>query len=571
MKLSRTSVITIAFFSLIAGVAEAGILYTISSLGLRSIQSDSGEAVNVLFATFVTVLMILVFLLSNLLVVRVEIRSVHEVVDRYRRKIIVMSFLDTQKGDDDRDADIHHLMGQVSSEALVFGQLSMEMYSAAVNLGAMFIVVAILDLSSVALIALVGGLSAMVIYPIRRRMFRISRDTLRQQRVATQSVDDVLRLGREVRLFRVEERVKILTLRALNDLINFQKNSAFTTRIVPIAYVGTGYVIVFFLVALISQTPSEVTGTFGLTGLVLIRSLSYGQRIQNGLVNRKRLSPLISLLESRSSSDDVFPSFHAPSGGINNSGVSTPAVKNETESQLSLRNISRTEGMSIPASSFTLVGSGLSVALTTGRLIHFPDFEVQKSTILGLRGPSGSGKTTFLRLIAGELPANSGTLQLDHGTYETVDDWRGAGKLAVVPQATNLLSGSLRENVLFFRDGTDQDILKALRDAQFLWGANNNADALNLFIGENGNRLSGGERQRISLARALLSLPDLLLMDEPTSALDKETEAAFLQSLVSRPDRPAIIVSTHDQEVLDFCDHVIDLGATIQDNTQNAD
>ena len=152
-------------------------------------------------------------------------------------------------------------------------------------------------------------------------------------------------------------------------------------------------------------------------------------------------------------------------------------------------------------------------------------FEVNMGETIAFVGPSGSGKTTLVKLLVGLYPPQQGTVSYNGISSANIDlDELRAG-IGFVTQDTQLFAGSIRENLLFAApDATDEACLDALNRAachNLLARAEQGLDSV---IGEGGVKVSGGEKQRLSIARALLRKPKLLVFDEATSALDSITE-----------------------------------------------
>lgn len=159
-------------------------------------------------------------------------------------------------------------------------------------------------------------------------------------------------------------------------------------------------------------------------------------------------------------------------------------------------------------------------------------FEVRRGETVAFVGPSGAGKTTLVKLLVGLYrPASGRVLYNGHdGTTVDLDTLRE--RIGFVTQDTQLFSGSIRENLLFVRpSATDAECLDVLRRAacdSLLARADKGLDTL---IGEGGVKVSGGERQRLSIARALLRRPHLLVFDEATSSLDSLTEEDITRTM----------------------------------------
>lgn len=152
-------------------------------------------------------------------------------------------------------------------------------------------------------------------------------------------------------------------------------------------------------------------------------------------------------------------------------------------------------------------------------------FEAQKGETIAFVGPSGSGKTTLMKLLVGLYRPLKGNILYNGLDEDSIhfDDLRR--QIGFVTQDTQLFAGTIRENLLFVNPGaTDEDLQEALRKASCLGLVARAEKGIDTMIGEGGLKLSGGEKQRLSIARALLRKPALLIFDEATSALDSLTE-----------------------------------------------
>jgi ABC-type multidrug transport system fused ATPase/permease subunit len=159
-------------------------------------------------------------------------------------------------------------------------------------------------------------------------------------------------------------------------------------------------------------------------------------------------------------------------------------------------------------------------------------FSAQPGTVSALVGSSGSGKSTIISLVCAFHAPDSGRITVDGIDLSAVqlDSYRG--QLGVVLQESFLFDGTIRENVLFSRpDATDEQFLAACRIARVDEFAERFPEEYDTIVGERGVKLSGGQRQRLSIARALLADPRILILDEATSSLDSESEAMIQQGL----------------------------------------
>jgi len=165
-------------------------------------------------------------------------------------------------------------------------------------------------------------------------------------------------------------------------------------------------------------------------------------------------------------------------------------------------------------------------------VLHGITFEAEPGSVTALVGSSGSGKSTIISLVCAFHDATTGQVLVDGIDLSTVrlDSFRS--QLGVVLQETFLFDGTIRDNVKFSRpDATEEEFLAACRIARVDEFAENFAEGYETIVGERGVKLSGGQRQRLSIARAILADPRILILDEATSSLDSESEAMIQQGL----------------------------------------
>ncbi len=215
-------------------------------------------------------------------------------------------------------------------------------------------------------------------------------------------------------------------------------------------------------------------------------------------------------------------------------------------------------GPAAPVPAGAIVFRGVRFLHPGGGGLRAVDIEIAPGTFLGISGPSGAGKTTLVDLLVGLLTPQAGEIRIGGvplaGTCAAA--WRR--ETAYVAQDGFLFHDTVRRNLVWDAEGIDAAAIAAAL-------ATVGADAivarlpqgLETVIGERGALLSGGERQRLSLARALLRRPALLVLDEATNALDHAGEAAVLGALAALDPRPTIVMITHRPESLAFCDRVV--------------
>lgn len=182
---------------------------------------------------------------------------------------------------------------------------------------------------------------------------------------------------------------------------------------------------------------------------------------------------------------------------------------------------------------------------------------IPANTTTAICGESGSGKSTFADLTMGLLEPDSGSILIDGITMTGAHRRGWRERVAYVEQSPVLFHDSIRANLLWGKsDSTDAELAEVLKQAsaEFVLSHPGGLDAI---VGDGGMRLSGGERQRITLARALLRRPALLILDEATSALDPENAAAVRKAIAALHGSMTIILIGHQMSIRDGADQVI--------------
>ena len=165
-------------------------------------------------------------------------------------------------------------------------------------------------------------------------------------------------------------------------------------------------------------------------------------------------------------------------------------------------------------------------------VLHGISFESQPGTVTALVGSSGSGKSTIISLVCAFHKPDEGRVLVDGVDLSTaeLDEYRS--QLGVVLQESFLFDGTIRENAVFSRpEATEEEFLEACRIARVDEFAERFPEGYQTIVGERGVKLSGGQRQRLSIARAILASPRILILDEATSSLDSESEAMIQEGL----------------------------------------
>ena len=191
-------------------------------------------------------------------------------------------------------------------------------------------------------------------------------------------------------------------------------------------------------------------------------------------------------------------------------------------------------------------------------VLHGLSFVAEPGTVTALVGSSGSGKSTIISLLCAFHAPSSGRVLVDDVDLAQVNLDTFRSQLGVVLQDSFLFDGTIRDNILFSRPGaTEEQFLSACRTARVDEFAERYPDAYDTIVGERGVKLSGGQRQRLSIARALLADPRILILDEATSSLDSESEAMIQAGLSQLMQGRTTFVIAHRLSTIRRADQIL--------------
>ena len=204
------------------------------------------------------------------------------------------------------------------------------------------------------------------------------------------------------------------------------------------------------------------------------------------------------------------------------------------------------DGIPVPAEDTPAVAFD-GVSLTYGQngapSLHEVSFTAARGQTVGIIGGTGSGKTTLVNLIPRFYDATEGCVTVLGRDVRAYDPAELRARVGVVPQKAELFKGTIRSNLLWGKaDATDAELwaaLEAARAADFVREKDGGLDAV---VEQKGRNLSGGQRQRLTIARALVGNPDVLILDDSASALDFATDARLRKALRSLPGRPTTFI-----------------------------
>ncbi|SHO66495.1 ABC-type bacteriocin/lantibiotic exporter, contains an N-terminal double-glycine peptidase domain [Pseudoxanthobacter soli DSM 19599] len=406
----------------------------------------------------------------------------------------------------------------------------------AVNVLAVAGYVVIMLLYSVAMTAVCVGFAALELLVLRLVTRRVQDEAVHLQMAAGQAHSAAVRgaaLLEQARVNGSETQLFSHMVEAEVRLINSEQKSGWTTRMLmalPFAMSRLTTLAVLGVGALVVMTTETTLGT--LLGFLMLSGLfsasigaltGFGTAIGQSTAGIGRLGDVLDHIGAQDDADDAGrPPLPLPTGRI------------------ALRDV----GFSYPHGQPVL--SGIELAIAPGECI-------------GIMGGSGAGKSTLARLVVGLAAPTRGTIRFEASPDAGTDAWvPKCDAVGFVDQAPFFPKGPIRSALTLWDAGeTDEDIARALADAELLEAIASRQGGLDGQVGENGVGFSSGERQRLAIARALVHAPRILVLDDATSALDEDTEARVLENLRRRG--ATLLLLTNRASALQHMDRVMAL------------
>ena len=306
---------------------------------------------------------------------------------------------------------------------------------------------------------------------------------------------------------------------------------------------------------MVSQLPTVIRDST----VILIVALGTYSAIQYSLIPLVSLIPMIFL-------------FRTAIGKLGTTQSITQKLKEMEPFLISLKkNIGeinrigeKWEGFFDPIFNDSITINNLNFSYPTRSVLSDVSIVIQKNSFIALMGESGAGKTTFSDILCALFTPDSGEVLVDgRNLFYELDIKKWRRMIGYVPQDLFLFHDTIMKNVtLGDSEIREEDVVRALKDAGAWEFVSELPERMNTVIGERGIRLSGGQRQRLSIARAVVRKPQLLILDEATTALDPKTEEKILRTLRQLTDKGITIVAvSHQTAVLDIADDVYRLEA----------
>jgi ATP-binding cassette subfamily B protein len=529
----RPHAVLLAVFYFVSGAMEAAFLVLVARVGLALAEGDSAISVfnrsnvSTQQALGLSAIMLILRLASALLGIQVSTGITYRISVGLRTRLSHAFLRSSWAIQQSQPAGIlQQLVVTFPNQgAALISQLATSL-GAALTLIAMLGVAFAVDPRATLIVLLALILLTASLRPLRGRVSRRSNDSIDPQVAFSNGVAQVGTLGLEIQAFGVQKQSEEhLDSLIATDAIAQRRVGLMASSVSPI-YISLAYGAVIVALLVVDALGSNQMQSSGAVMLLMLRTLSYGQALQQGSVSIAQIFPFLNLIEA---TIDEFETNRATSGEQKISHVGSIEFSN------------------------------VSFSYVPGRIVvHDISCQLLAGNSYGVIGPSGSGKSTLVQLLLGMRNPESGSIKANGIDLKEIDRSSWASKVAFVPQEATLITGTVAENIAFYRPGiSEQQMIEAARSAHVLDDIQKLPQGFNTNLGERAQQLSGGQRQRLSIARALVGNPELLILDEPTSALDMKSESVIRDTIAALNGKVTVVVIAHRLSTLDVCSRLM--------------
>ena len=384
-----------------------------------------------------------------------------------------------------------------------------------------------------------GAVLILGLTPLRKRS-KVAADSFsRQARRVSSGTTELEFAHREIEIFHVQDHVEELLGREVRRMSNLYRRVRFTGAMVPqvfqAAVLGAAVVALLALVGDVGRPES--LASVGTVVLLLMRSMTSGQQL---VMSGQRVLEFGAFAQGLNELIEVMRASAVAHG------------RRRPDSILPLQ----FKDVSFAYES----GNDVLLALTT---------EIRGGEVVGVVGASGAGKTTLMELLLGLRSPSGGSVLAGGLAWAEIAPEILADQIAFVPQQPVSIRGTIADNVRFYREFPDEEVTRALRLAHLSEDVAQMPLGIYTQLGPGERSLSGGQLQRLTIARALIGGPRLLVLDEPTSALDAASENGIRKTLTELPNNMAAVIVAHRYSTLKACNRILVLaqGRIISDGT----
>jgi len=201
---------------------------------------------------------------------------------------------------------------------------------------------------------------------------------------------------------------------------------------------------------------------------------------------------------------------------------------------------------------------GLTYQGAGGESLTDISFTAKKGETIGVIGGTGSGKTSLVHLIPGFYPYTAGSIRIAGRELSDYSKEELRDKIGIVMQKAVLFQGTIRENLCWGKENaTEEELMEALKTAQALEVVEKKEGGLDAVVSQGGKNFSGGQKQRLTIARALVRKPEILILDDSASALDFATDAALRQAIAGLKETPTVFIVSQRASSIRYADKIL--------------
>lgn len=388
--------------------------------------------------------------------------------------------------------------------------------------------IAISPLVAVVVIAM-GGALYVGFLPVRGMARRAGEEAANATRKLFASFVDSVAASREIKTYGVETPVRTRINREIDEL----EVPAYRLRVIqtflPVLYQRFVFIILLVGLGLVYALDLKDLGAIGASLLIVLRAMQQAQVIQSVDPVISEARPWIQELKIRR---DRYRAAVASYGD---------------------KKLTRVDEISFSDATYRYPGEEAALALDG------VTFTAKRGQLIGVIGPSGSGKSTLSELLMRLDAPTTGSFTVNGVAVNDYSHESWTEQVVLVPQMSHLIAARVDENIRFMREGiSEADVIDAAARSHLTDEIDEFEDGFATIIGERGHRgLSGGQRQRLSIARAVVTQPSLIVLDEPTSALDHKAEDVIVETIEALRNHACVVVIAHRLSTLRHCDKVL--------------
>ncbi len=394
----------------------------------------------------------------------------------------------------------------------------------------MFVMMVVVAFLQNALAAGVLATAALALFfalrPLSRTLRRNAKRLSHEAMNFTETVQDIVLVAEETEVFGATPNYVSAFHRQVEAVRRPHARTRFLSGAMPALYQSVALVMLVVALIAVSLSGASDLAALATVILLLIRALTYAQQIQTALTSIDERVPFM---------DQISEALER---------------YREHPQQDGHEDLGEVQSIRLDDVSFGY-NSGAEV-------LHRVSFNARRGEAIGIVGPSGAGKSSIVQILLRLREPTSGALVVNDVDARDVKRSAWRERVAYVPQTSQLVWGTVRDNIGFYRDWIDDDrIRSAARRAHIHDDIMSWPHGYDTEIGQRAGAISGGQRQRICLARALADEPQMLVLDEPTSALDVRSEESVRESLNEIKANTILVLIAHRLSTLSMCDRIV--------------